>query len=406
MRVDSARFFSVPESASSERVTGRQAITVRECNDTMAFRDLREDWTGLLQESKANKLFLSWEWQYTWWETWASQLGLRLILLKAYRGDRLVGIAPLYVDNLRLCCGLVVRRIQFVGNAWGRAETVRTEYLEFITAREDAAGICSAFLDYLSGLRCWNEFVFRDLQKDSETCRQINKHASQYRWYTDIPDEDRGTRIMTSGAFKDYVQRLGRNTRLKLYNRRGYFRELGAVEHASASATELDDYFSILNAFHCKRWGKACFSGPSLDFHKALIKRLGTQQGYRLDCIKVDGNPVSVLYNLSAGGIVYNLQSGFIQDFDRKISLGTLHMGYAIEDSFNDPHCTEFDLLAGSGKREFYKSKYRGEIIDFVTLRVTRSHLLNLWYRAKRMLPVRVKHGLKKVRGRFRVGRN
>ena len=406
MPVDTASLFSVSGPARSERVAGRRAITVRESGDTAVFRDLREEWTGLLQESTANKLFLSWEWQYTWWETWASRLGLRLILLRAYSDDRLVGIAPLYVDNLRLCCGLVVRRVQFVGNAWGRVDTVRTEYLEFITARAGAAEICSAFLDHLSGMRCWNEFVIRDLQKGSETYQQINRHAREYRWYMDVPEEERGISIATDGAFNDYVQGLGRNTRLRLFNRRDYFRGLGSVEHVSASSSELGAYFSILNSFHRKRWGKDCFSGPSLDFHMALIQRLGRQQDYRLDCFKVDGKPVSILYNLFAGNIVFNLQSGFIQDFDRKLSLGTLHMGYAIEDAFKDPLRTEFDLLAGSGKREFYKSKYRGETVEFVTLRITRSHLLNVWYRTKRMLPASIKRGLHKVRRFFRMRGN
>ncbi|MDX1408715.1 MAG: GNAT family N-acetyltransferase, partial [Saprospiraceae bacterium] len=277
---------------------------------------------------------------------------------------------------------------------------------QFVGGVERDFEICSAFLDYLSGVRCWDEFVICDLQKDSETLRQITRHTGKYRWYTDVPDEARGISIATSGTFNDYVQGLGRNTRLRLYNRRSYFARVGAVEHASASHSELDAYFSILGDFHRKRWGKACFSGPSLDFHKALIQRLDPQQGYRLECIKVDGTPVSIIYNLSAGNIVYNLQSGFIQDFDRKLSLGTLHMGYAIEDAFNDPDITEFDLLAGSGKREFYKSKYRGVIVVFVTLRVTRSRLLNLLYFAKRKLPVSVKGGLNKGLKYFGISRN
>lgn len=388
------------EAAATEFKHGdrKSGVTVKETNDFMDFKHMREEWAELLCKADANKLFLSWEWQYTWWETWADALGLKLILLKAYHADKLVGIAPLYIDHVRLRSGPKVRRIQFIGNAWGREGTVRTEYLEFIASKSQSPDVCDAFIEYMSEMKHWDEFVICDLQKDSDTYQQIIKHKTRRRWFVDVADKDQGMKIGTIDRFEDYVRGLGPNTRLKLFNRREYLNSRGDVEHVSASKAELDWYLSILNSFHQARWGKDCFTRPSLDFHKTLINRLSGEQNYSLNCIKVDGKPISVLYNLTAGNTVYNIQSGFNQTFNKKLSLGTLHMGYAIEESFSNVRVINFDMLAGRGKTEFYKSKYRGKTVYFVTLRATTSKKLKLLYIIKNNATKRIKHIIQNAR--------
>jgi hypothetical protein len=354
-----------------------------------------------LNISEANQLFLSWEWQYTWWETWAEVLNLNLMLLKAYDEDILVGIAPLYIDKLRLRSGIKVSRIQFIGNAWRREGTVRTEYLEFIASKRQSSEVCTAFVEYLSNKKIWDEFIICDLQKNTDTYKQIKKQQKDSNWFIDVAEQDHGMNVDVLGKFEDYIKGLGRNTRLKLFNRRKYLNGLGNIKHVSASNKEVGQYLSILNTFHQRRWGKDCFAEQSLDFHKTLLNRLNSQQGYSLDCINIDGKAISILYNLIIGDTVYNIQSGFDESFDKKLSLGTLHLGYAIESAFNDQGVINFDMLVGKGKSEFYKSKYKGRVVDFVTLRVTRSQMLNLLYIVSHIVPDKFKLILSKILKRF-----
>jgi len=51
-----------------------------------------------------------------------------------------------------------------------------------------------------------------------------------------------------------------------------------------------------------------------------------------------------------------------------------------IKEAFIDQRIINFDMLAGKGKSEFYKSKYKGNVVDFITLRVTTSKILKFWY--------------------------
>ncbi|AHI29926.1 hypothetical protein AU14_01120 [Marinobacter similis] len=80
---------------------------------------------------------------------------------------------------------------------------------------------------------------------------------------------------------------------------------------------------------------------------------------------------------------MYNLQSGYSEDFHKKLALGSLHLGYCIEEAFRDPEVRLFDLLAGGGKHENYKIKLATNITPLISVMIVRGKLLKLLYRLK-----------------------
>lgn len=369
-------------------------LKVKAIKNVNEFYSLKEQWENLLSQSQANKLFLSWQWQYSWWSTWGDELGLKLLILQAYDGSELVGLAPLYLEDINIKGIYTLKRMQFIGNAWGKVATVRTEYLEFIASASRDEAVCEAFIQYISELKEWDEFVLCDVPKVSSTLKFIKQLKKKYRCYLPEPITEFGVKIDTSGDFKEYLSLIGRNIRLKLYNRRKYLQGLKDVEIKVACDHEVDEYLSILNDFHTQRWGKPCFREPALDFHSALIKSLNKRQAYELSCIYIDSKPVSLLYDLSAGDVSYNIQAGYIENYDKKLSLGTMHLGYAIEQAFNDKAITAFDMLIGAGKNEFYKNRYKGEVIEFETLRIVRNNAFKVYLFIYYLLPDSVKNTL------------
>jgi hypothetical protein len=79
-----------------------------------------------------------------------------------------------------------------------------------------------------------------------------------------------------------------------------------------------------------------------------------------------------------------------MENLNSKVSLGTLHLGYAIERAFRDTEVFSYDLLAGAGKNTFYKSHFRGEDVLFTTVEYVRSPVLKLAYSARGCLPSRL----------------
>jgi hypothetical protein len=85
-----------------------------------------------------------------------------------------------------------------------------------------------------------------------------------------------------------------------------------------------------------------------------------------------------------------NLQAGFVENFDSKVALGSLHLGYAIEAAFNEGSVDFYDLLAGAGKNHFYKSHFQGDSVDFYTFQLVRSPLIGFLYSLQRVAPAPV----------------
>ena len=103
------------------------------------FSALKPEWNELLHRSRSDTLFLTWEWQSTWWQ----HLGEGELVLLGFRGDdgRLVGLAPLYAvqhdDG------------QTVLNEVGCRDV--SDYLDLIVERGQEDAVYGALLDYLDG---------------------------------------------------------------------------------------------------------------------------------------------------------------------------------------------------------------------------------------------------------------
>ncbi len=357
--------------------------TVRECTQDQ-FMSLQDDWALLLDRSDADPLFMSWAWQISWWEVWGSELDLTLLLLAVYdENEQLVALAPLYVNEFTTPVGWRVRRLHVVGNAWKLKPTVRTEYVGFIADIRHKSAALAALAGYLKQ-EAWDELILADasLQTMAEWESQLDLHVNAARLVRSTAE---GVVINTSGEYSAWLAGLGKNTRLKAFNRRALFE--GELRGTWCPWSDPESFLSLLNEFHQERWGKACFDKHAVRFHQRLLARLSDNQQARLSVLKSGDKVLSVLYDIRAGNRIYNLQAGFSEQFHSKISVGTLHLGYSIEQAFSDPAVVEYDLLAGAGKNTFYKRHFKGQIVPFTTVEYVRSPVLKLAYGARGFLP-------------------
>lgn len=366
-------------------------ITVRRLSEA-EFRELRHAWQSCLHASEMDPLFMSWGWIYSWWETWSQILGLELLLFGAFDDEgQLVGVGPFYRRINPSPSGLRVNRIHCIGNAWRLSPTVRTEYVGIIAKADVADSVREQIFAALRSQQ-WDEVILTDASNDE--VRNFSKHLCFEAAGTEsfIRIEDRGIRLPTGGSFSDWTRALGKNTRLKVLNRRSYLSGKGDIDfEVCRTASQLVHFFELLNSFHQKRWGKPAFDREAVNFHRSMLDRLGAF--YRVECsiLKFNGTPISVLYDIFAVNGRYNIQAGFLEDFDPKMSVGKLHLGYAIEEAFNEPECHYYDLLAGEGKNEFYKDHFKGEEKLFFTVQFTRRALLKFLYRNLSIVPQKLR---------------
>lgn len=308
-------------------------------------------------------LFQTDAWQSAWWETWGNTPGFTLL---APGG---AGHCGLYLDHYRLKGLFPIRCLQYTGTNYRRIKTPRAEY--------------NRGLEYLSDIKGvkWDEAVFRDILDKSDEYKAIIRLGQSCRSMVRVLGRDTAYNIRTSGTFEEYLARLSAGTRLRVFNRRSLF-ETFNPKRINFFPDRVPEFFTLLNNFHLRRWGKPCFQGNSLIFHQRFLSEWNRRGGdAELEVIEVDGYPVSVIYDVHFDKVIYNIQAGFDSQFNKKLSLGKLHLGYRIQAAFNNQSIQTYDLLAGWGRAEDYKKSIAGESTQLVSLMLVRNRMLKYLYK-------------------------
>ena len=354
-------------------------ISVQEWNEKQ-FENCKHEWNTLLKRSSSDPLFLSWEWMHTWWNAFADpDMQLYLLTATNQEGD-LIGIAPLYSTKAKTKKFIVTRRLEFIGNRWRGQATMRTELLEFIAEKPKSKEITKAFFNYLSNDSHWDELILSDLRKDSDTYRYLNQYQLLPRCYHRNAEEYDSFYIETSSDFNDYIHQLGKNTRLRLFNRRKLLIQLGNTQFITPNKDDIENLFQLLNNLHAKRWGSPVFQDKRLEFNVALAKLMDQRDALHFSTVTIDNEPVSIQYNYVVNNHKYNIQAGFEEGFHKKIALGYLHFGYEIENACNSD-ITTYDLLAGEGKNTSYKKHLTKSSVRIINLQIIRNPIVKFIYR-------------------------
>lgn len=346
------------------------------------FDSMENQWGNCLNNSDANLLFSSWVWQKSWWEIWQPRLDLELFLLGIYEDEELIGIAPCYTYNVKRVSLFTVKRCELIGNYSHNDDSVRSEYLNFILPHGRYEEIMPFIMRHIRSHHV-DEVVLTDVDANSNTAKYIEKN---YSGYDKI--EEQGICIRTTEQFSSYLSSLGKNTRLKLFNRRKLLKSPEVI--TLKESKEVTEFFENLNAMHQSRWGKVCFSQHSKSFHKKISEYYLKKDSLELLVLLEDNIPLAVCYDIKVENTKYNIQLGFYSFANNKVSIGTLMLGYSIEKAHESSLIEYYDLLAGQGKNTFYKKHFRGETRVFTTF------FIPLTYKVKCLL--KLKASLRKLK--------
>lgn len=331
-------------------------------------------------------LFRSSAWLMAWCETWGKHPAIRL------SEDSTTPLSTAALDQMIACTRSYKGKILPVITAYPAGlstreiPSIRSEYFFFGNEDKHLSDTITHHLD-TALQHPWDQFYIADLLRSSPTYHLLLQ-AARARKLDVIHSKIEPTYAidLRQQDFAGYLRELGKNTRLRLYNRRQNLKRQGSVtvENIWPDRTA---FFQLLNDFHQLRWGKACYRGRNLDFINLFLDHL-TQEGHEIDfsVMSVSGTPVSVAFDIRYKGRQYNFQSGYLENFCRSISLGTLHFGYQIEAAFNNPAVQYYDFMAGKGKKSDYKKKLVNRHDEFATLLLIRSSWLKQIYRLQSLI--------------------
>jgi CelD/BcsL family acetyltransferase involved in cellulose biosynthesis len=337
-------------------------------------------WSALLAESGADPLFMSWEWLTHWWQCYGGTLGRAPHILAFYRGADLVGLAPLY-RRLVVRGGVVLARsVQVIGLAWRDPEPLISEYLDVIALPTELNTVRIACVRVLLEEHTWTELVIGFTAAGEQWRDAFTRRVPARGYYVRDLDHVVSYQADLGSGFPAYLRELGQSTRRSIWNLRRRLAEQGEVRFESLAAGEIDGGFGDLNRLHLLRWRKPAFTGQRLAFHTTLAARLACRGELALSRLRVGGKVVSVLYDVRKGARQYNVKMGFDPGFSSRLSLGLIHLGYAMEAAAGRG-VVVYDFLAGLGQTSDYKRYLSQARRQLSCVQMLRGRLLPSLYR-------------------------
>jgi len=333
--------------------------------DATGFEILADEWNDLLYHSDTNSIFLTHEWQSTWWRFFSP--GRELILLALRQEKDLVGIAPLYRQELP--DGRTV--IQLIGGPGPDNKDI-CDYLDIVALPDYRGHVFRAAFEFLTAeLTDWNEIDFHCIPEDlpHEILFEV---ARQQGLAVQCQAEDVCPVIPLPATWDDYLAMLDRKQRHELRRKTRRAEREARVEWYMASdpdllAQEVEAFFDL----HRKssRDKDDFMSEPTMQEFFHQMARFSLAKGWlELSFLLIDGERAATMlcfaYNNQT--LVYN--SGYDPQQFAYLSPGIVLLGYHIQDSIAKGR-TAFDFLRGD---EVYKHRFGGQDLEIFQVTVRR----------------------------------
>ena len=376
-------------------------LTLTLYRDAAGFAALRDEWNDLLRRSRSDTIFLTWEWQTTWWRYLGASRG-PLYLLAAHDAGRLVGILPLYLSDdagLRTLqvvgCIEVSDYLDLIVEA-GQEEPVYAAFLAWLTGPSTAlrsAQDASTPLHPIGGILSGTERRVRSEVEGAgpdapwwdmvDLCNQpaaslahvqLAEMARAAGWAIEVFQEDvcpviTLPRLEVTGAsesaghfqmWESYLDSLDKKERHEI-RRKLRWLEREAPEAQVRLVTggpEMDAALATFIALHrlSSRAKDAFMTDEMQDFFRAIAAILAERGWLQLSFLEIAGQPVASYFCFDYGNqtLVYN--SGYDPQASPQLSPGWVLLARLIEHAIAQGR-TRFDFLQGN---EDYKHRFGG----------------------------------------------
>lgn len=309
------------------------------------------EWNELLKESISDTPFLRHEYQRLWWQhrgggEWQNA---QLLLVAAREGEKLIGIAPLFLAEYEgQPCLLLNGSIEI------------SDYLDVIVRKEDHAQFISGLLDFLASnlTGSWSSLDWYNLPDDSPTLAAL-KAESQTRGWTHLEEVYRPTpRIALNGDFDEYLTRVEKKQRHEIRRkmRRAAESDLGVrfvlVDPSADIEPELATFFDLM--VHDPN--KSKFLHPAMREQMTAFLRAAHEAGSLwLAFLEIAGVKTAASLNFDYNGKLWGYNSG-VSRGHMELSPGWVLLAHTIQWCCeNNRH--EFDFMRGD---EDYKYRFGG----------------------------------------------
>ena len=313
---------------------------------------LAAEWNTLLRISRADSVFLTWEWISTWIEIARNDVEPFFIVARD-GGHRLIGVAPFYRVNMQLMKLLRYRTLRIASD-----HATGFEYADWIVAGDGERRIREQIVrELLARKRHWDLVWMPKMSGWSGSLEQMRSairagtmlHRSRPRSFS---------RFHLPGTLQDFEQTLSskRRQQLRRTRRKLLAKEGVEIRHCTCEA-EIPEFLDAL--FHLHHLRRMRFDDPGTfvrkpaeaEFYRHFAPRALVNGWLKLMAISDHGRMVAVQIGYVYNGIFQQLQEGFDPDYNDGVGNVLRHV---IVEECIEAGLTTYDFLG-----EFSEHKRR-----------------------------------------------
>jgi peptidoglycan/xylan/chitin deacetylase (PgdA/CDA1 family)/CelD/BcsL family acetyltransferase involved in cellulose biosynthesis len=336
-------------------------------------RALKPAWDGLLRESAADTIFLTWEWVTAWWAAYGKP-GELWILAAFDEQDVLRGIAPLRRETARRY-GQTVSTLTFVGDG-----SNDSDYLDTIAARGYEEQVMASFREHWENELHHGAVVLLNEIPETSPClaqlRGFSESQGKLWTETEVPC---GT-VHLPDNWNGYLAKLRPRFRTKI---RSVLRDLEGHPEVQfgfcENGEEVRRMLPILFDLHTKRWAEVGKPGvfgwdKKREFYFALSELLLERGWLRFSWLKWNDTVLACQYGFAYQGKYFLLQEGY-EPASEHWNLGIALRAWSIR-KFVEEGLREYDFLGGRVLR--HRSDWGAEVKNSKKIQLAESTYKNL----------------------------
>jgi CelD/BcsL family acetyltransferase involved in cellulose biosynthesis len=371
------------------------------------FRTLCDEWQSLYAACPELTPFNSWEWLFSWWQSYASAKALRILVWR--NGIETVAILPLYIELERTALGTPCQVFRLLGDGSGDSD-----YLAPLIRADCRDAVLKSFGDWLAQYSDWNVVQIRDLAPDSPVAEEIRRESGRLRCRFRL-DHGRSAAVHLPPSFAEFLSARASRFRTKV---RALLRRLdgGDLVFEDEPLHELRRRLRSLFELHQRRWQSTGEPGVFGDkrkrlFYARFVTRFCRRGWLRLYSLRIGDRYVAHQLCFADRGTTYLLQEGFDLS-EPAASYGQMLRAAVIRSLIGRNEGT-YDFLGGfSRHKEDWGARQSNTTHVVMARRSWRGSLYFYWplfrqqgaLAVKRVLPAKALDSLRRMAATF--GRN
>ncbi len=346
-----------------------------------AFKAIHQEWNELLATSKANTIFLTWEWTHTWWEVYGHAHQLLLLKIQDEKGT-CVGLAPFKIAR-RHILGIPYRQVEFMGSC----EKTHPDYLDLIVAPGYHSAVTDAVWNYLIAHKnLWDTIYCSDIPSTSETHPRLNHLAQQAGFVTHLKQPTLCPYLPITTSWEEYLKSLSSNQRYNTQRKEKritklYPMNLEEVYAGTDITVALEELFDLHKTIWNTKGEEGAFHTHPLNktFHCKIAETFSALGWIVIYSLKIDGKTAAILYAYRYNHKIFYYQMGRSPAW-AEYGVGQVMIKLILQSLFKNGESTAFYFLQGTESYKYHWTKaehvnlhlclwnqtVRGKIVCFV----------------------------------------